>query len=218
MRKSKELSSAALRSQPIWIDWESLGPERYQAFAVDICDECKKPVLVESGQETHEECDLGSKCKGSVDGDFGPAMNYFYPLPALARGYQERVRDIIEVYPRDAMRLAALPLCLVTLGEDEPWSPGDIHSNEGLALTGGGMDLSWEICEYFMLLGFLPPTHFCDLPEIRGLGESASDLRIISACKASLTREMRSASSGIGHLNDIRRNALRHKRDRKEAK
>jgi hypothetical protein len=36
-----------------------------------------------------------------------------------------------------------------------------------LALTGGGMDLSWEICEAYVRLGCLPPSHF-ELPAMAG--------------------------------------------------
>jgi hypothetical protein len=39
----------------------------------------------------------------------------------------------------------------------------------GLALTGGGMDLSWQICDAFVAAGYLPPFHFCrGLPTMAG--------------------------------------------------
>jgi hypothetical protein len=67
----------------------------------------------------------------------GPMMNYLYPISEDA------------FTSTHAHLIADLPLCLV-------------QSADGvfLALTGGGMDLSWEICEGYILLGYLPPSHF----------------------------------------------------------
>jgi hypothetical protein len=70
----------------------------------------------------------------------GPMMNYWYPV---------KIQDAADA----ARELINLPLCVV-----------EVDGETGLALTGGGMDLSWEICEAFILLGHQPPLHFCDLP------------------------------------------------------
>ena len=72
----------------------------------------------------------------------GPMMNFRYPI-------DERHFDT-----ESALTIADLPVCLV---QD---SMGTY-----LALTGGGMDLSWEICEAYIRLGHLPPTHFA-LPDM----------------------------------------------------
>lgn len=67
----------------------------------------------------------------------GPMMNFRYPIGAN--------------FDADSARtIADLPLCLVQFDGDEVY----------LALTGGGMDMSWEICEGYIRLGYLPPTHF----------------------------------------------------------
>jgi hypothetical protein len=95
-------------------------------------------------------------------------MNYFYPLPD-----ESRYGGALDKY--DAQAIINLPLCLVNLETGE----------YGLALTGGGMDLSWEICEAYIRLGYLPPFHFCDLPRMAGRGTSARDRAIIRGCKRS---------------------------------
>lgn len=96
----------------------------------------------------------------------GPMMSYYYPLADFDGDPGDAAESI-----RD------LPLCVVRIEERDEY---------GLALTGGGMDLSWEICEAFMRLGFLPPVHFCELPQMAGRGTSARDRKIIAACRRSL--------------------------------
>lgn len=92
------------------------------------------------------------QCGEEVDDEgTGPMMSYHYPVPDLDRigGDAHEAASLI----RD------LPLCVVE------FSDGSIS----LALTGGGMDLSWEICEAFTRLGFLPPFRFAsDPPKLAG--------------------------------------------------
>jgi hypothetical protein len=82
---------------------------------------------------------------------YTPMMNYYYPLPELKYRWPspEAAQAHLELYGG--------PVC-VALVCDEPV----------LALTGGGMDISDRIAEAYMLLGYLPPFHFCDLPEYGG--------------------------------------------------
>lgn len=89
----------------------------------------------------------------------GPMMNYFWPVHN--RGNLEEM----------AVSIADLPLCVVEF-EDS----GEI----GLALTGGGMDLSWEIAEAYIRLGYRPPVSL-DLPGMSGRGESEHDQDIVQA-------------------------------------
>jgi ribosomal protein L7/L12 len=58
----------------------------------------------------------------------------------------------------------------------------EIDEKYYLALTGGGMDFSWEICESYMRLGYLPPAHFAALPRMAGRGESELDKWILRGC------------------------------------
>jgi hypothetical protein len=82
---------------------------------------------------------------------YTPMMNYHYALPELKYLWPspEAAQAHLELYGG--------PVCVALVG-DEPV----------LALTGGGMDLSDRIAEAYMLLGYLPPFHFCDLPEYGG--------------------------------------------------
>ena len=99
---------------------------------------------------------------------FEPMMNYLYPI---------EVDDPEQA--QSVLYRAHLPVCVVVVKDNGEWQPY-------LALTGGGMNLSWEICEAYMRLGFLPPVHFCDLPAIAGRGQSGRDQWIVQACLRSV--------------------------------
>jgi hypothetical protein len=95
------------------------------------------------------------------DDGYAPVLNYLYPIsdlkdPAAAQTTLDR---------------ACVPV-VVVLVDDEPF----------LALSGGGMDLSWEICQAYIELGHMPPLHFCDLPKYSDRGKSERDQLIIRAC------------------------------------
>jgi hypothetical protein len=90
-----------------------------------------------------------------------PMMNYYYPLPD---------RDSFD--EEDARKINHLPLCIVHFMESEEYA---------LALTGGGMDLSWPICEAHIRLGYYPPVHF-RLPRMAGKKASERNLMIVDAC------------------------------------
>jgi hypothetical protein len=85
---------------------------------------------------------------------FSPMMDYAYPLPGLQ----------MEPDEAQAKLIGEGPVCVVMV-DDEP------H----LALTGGGMDLSWDICWAYMVLGYLPPVHFCGTLPDYGDGEICTD-------------------------------------------
>jgi hypothetical protein len=166
--KANKLNYCAIDIKPITADWSIDYGETWEYHASCRCEECGQ-IIVGRGGEKHCDLDDESKCKGYVPTNEGPMMNYYYPLPEFehaAGGVNECAR-----------LLADLPLCLVEFTEEGEYAP---------ALTGGGMELSWEICEAFMHCGYFPPAHFCDLPQMTGRGESARDRRIISACRQSL--------------------------------
>lgn len=130
------------------------------------CEECSG-IVVAHGPEIntpHWDWLNHGDCEGAICAE-GPMMSYFYALPD----------DPVDV---EIARLWHLPVCVVRIdGCDDP----------GLALTGGGMDLSWEICEAYMILGHLPPLHFAgDLPAMAGRGETERDRWILDGCKESL--------------------------------
>lgn len=92
----------------------------------------------------------------------GPMMNYRYPISS-------------HVYTSaHAHKIADLALCLVES------SDGHVF----LALTGGGMDMSWDICDAYVRLGFLPPSHF-DLPDLAGMTLNERTALIVAAVERS---------------------------------
>ena len=173
------LNCDAVEMKPHTIDWqERLGEdlEGWRAFEAFTCDECGRTVVCSSlgececrdmlhevtvTEEDGSESEERNTCRGTMTLE-GPMMSYWYPV---------RIDDCEEA----ALKIAHLPLCVVEFEDGET----------GLALTGGGMDLSWEIAEAFIVLGYWPPVHFCDLPKMSGRGKSEKDLAIISACEES---------------------------------
>lgn len=146
------LSVDAVDVKPVDIDWrERLGDslDGWRVIAPPVCDVCGKPADLsfecENKPRTFEEGDWcqDETCDGRYEADVNaqPMMNYYYPLPfdGDAQGASERIED--------------LPLVVVEF----------VDGSHCLALSGGGMDFSWEICEAYMRLGFLPPFHFCRL-------------------------------------------------------
>lgn len=112
--------------------------EQYAAFETyeDYCqtlhvDDEGEPVGV---QLTEDEFEALMQADTYAE---GPMMNYWYPI-----GLRE---EEIEA----ACAIKDLPLCFVK-----------VDDVDGIALTGGGMDLSWQICEAYVRLGYLPPVHF----------------------------------------------------------
>jgi len=175
----ERLNCGAVEVKPLSIDWrERLGEDcdGWTAHEALECPTCGRTVVCSTLGECEcrdvlaeiveviddEECEVPNTCRGTMYPE-GPMMNYWYPV---------RIDDCAEA----ATKIAHLPLCVVEFSDGET----------GLALTGGGMDLSWEICEAFIAIGYYPPVHFCDLPKMGNRGKSEKDLAIIAACEESL--------------------------------
>jgi hypothetical protein len=138
----KHLSVALIDAKPENCDWSRTGPHGDPSWdfieAVD-CYECG--CLIVDGEDHADDCARYGDDYREFDSAEGPMMNYRYPLGS--RDYTVE----------NARTIGYLPLCLIETDDGEVY----------MALTGGGMDLSWEICEAYILLGYLPPTHF-ELP------------------------------------------------------
>lgn len=147
------------------------------------CSECDTAMLGEHGEQQHRELDPKSACDGYVGSD-GPMMNFLYALPVL---------------PDDEAIVAALadlPLCVITL-------PNAIEGEDTfLALTGGGMDMSWYIVEAYVRLGYLPPVYF-SLPSFAGTSLTPQREMIIEACKESQRVAARSAKHALARLHEL---------------
>lgn len=125
-------------------------------------------VVISSGFWDCPECGEQHDC----DSADGPMMNYYYPLPDY------------RIDTDDAVKLAGVCLCLVHFHGNGSDEDGIELPTYALALTGGGMDLSWDIAEAHMRLGYMPPAFVCDLPNFAG-SNNADPLKawIIAGCK-----------------------------------
>ena len=101
-------------------------------------------------------------------GGEGPMMNYWYPIEEDAGEYSR----FDPVWA--AVKITDEPLCVVL-----------VDDKYGLALTGGGMDLSWNVCRAFMKVGKLPPAHFSDLPAFAEEWSETKDL-VVAGMRRSL--------------------------------
>lgn len=192
MSKSNQEIAADLRncsvdSKSRRVDWsETLGEdfEGWEAFELEECEECERSLIVSSrcGQDEHryvqpeitviedldgtnlEEVEVENECMGTVSYFEGPMMNYFHPC---------ELRDLSNEEAAEA--IAHLPLCVVEFADGE----------RGFALTGGGMDLSWEICDAYISCGYLPPLQSCDLPDMSGKEKHPRTQLILAACRRS---------------------------------
>jgi hypothetical protein len=146
-------------------------PKNLYCDTVDV-----KPIYFDFGKGYMEtwEVPLNLTEQEQENEEFSPMMNYYYPLPNLF------VHDMKTLFGEDWATKIKKQLSNTTLIyflNDETYA---------LALTGGGMDFSWEICESFINLGYLPPFHFCELPNMAGIQYNTAKVkRIIRACKRS---------------------------------
>lgn len=202
--RSLDLSYSLIDAKPVSYDWSADGwPERWDWIKLIECSHCDticpsegtevwltRPQIETHGLDESDGLELdddheGSGHVGSIeveanccpnpecpdfreeqeeDLDGGPMMNYYYPLderPPYGSPWSS--------WEEAAEAIANLPLVIVRLEEDEEYA---------LALSGGGMDLSWEICEAYMRLGYFPPVHF-ELPGMAGKPGDADDLWVI---------------------------------------
>ena len=66
------------------------------------------------------------------------------------------------------------------------------------------MDLCWDICGAYMLLGYVPPLHFCRLPQFAGWRLTAHRAWIIAGCNRSCQVAMAHAQSSLRDLRSVR--------------
>lgn len=171
----EDLVAGSLDVGSVTQDWSEGFGDEWEFFEVPTCGACGTDERVKyvDGEWRCYGKDApygGHEWGAEVDeqGD-GPMMNYYYPVDDVVI---ERHGDDAEA----AMKLKGLPLCIVHFLDR------GIHGQYALALTGGGMDLSWEICEAFMRLGELPPTKFADLPGMAGRPSDDTDRWVVAGC------------------------------------
>lgn len=159
------LSAEALFVIPRRIDWrETYKAERWEI----IYPEFSELSLDDLESITGEEFESGDGMQRTVEEYYyenshqlEPMYNYWYPLPHLS----------ISAEVAQARLIKNGNVCTVVNLDDE----------SVLALAGCGMDFSWDICRAYILLSYLPPFHFCNLPKI---GSLKSDVAM-GACQRS---------------------------------
>jgi len=100
----------------------------------------------------------------NTEDHFFPMMCYYYPLPGLRYTVHEAQMRVLNT------------ACVVATVGGEPV----------LALGGGGMDLTWDIIEAYVLLGLMPPLHFCNPPYTLDQMHPTKRALLLNACRASL--------------------------------
>jgi len=177
------LHATNLWSHSIWTDWHAL--ERQGEYAQILPDfesmwpgrladwiyERSNDAPLEELRDMHKH-DLEALADELAlkDDSWRPAMNYRYPI------------ELFDMDERKAQcALIDTSVCLVTAPDDPV---GDAHY---LALTGGGMDLSWDIAHAYAKLGQLPPLWVArDLPAIVRTPLEGVDLATFGACQIAL--------------------------------
>lgn len=161
-----DLYTRYIDTRPLFVYWDVMLSQYHDIlnfYSGVKCPECGKIVVVESLRHghsaAHNEIAPDSDCDAEILVPT-PMYNAAYPIDLLP----------LNNSPEDAAAaIADLPLCIAVTNicpEDE-YPPVELPEVM-LALTGAGMDMSWEICLAYMRLGYLPPLEFCNLPKLSG--------------------------------------------------
>jgi len=111
---------------------------------------------------------------------FVPMINILYPLPGL------------NMDPSAAqVRLIGFNV-VVVLVDEKPF----------LAPSACGVNLSWDVCNAYITLGYHPPISFADLPDM-GLSPDRKKIAIIAAMITSVDRARSHQSQAISCLRDL---------------
>lgn len=158
----ENLSAAAVHADAVPFVWSAARV----TYACDIEDGGGDPgtwaVIDPAGvDEDDEEYDPA---------DYEPVMSFVWPF-----GHDDSPRGV-DLAEGQAL-IADLPVCLVH------WVDLAETPRVGLALTGGGMDLSPQIAEAYVRLGYLPPAALAPLPDFAG---REHDPALVAAVERSL--------------------------------
>ena len=157
-------------------EWSDAVEDEETFYEAQRCEACREILTFAGGYSGGKHKDAAYDaigiddpeevtCEGYVGACEGPMMNYAYPC-AWQDGHDT------------ARALVDLPLVPVVLRNGE----------HALALTGGGMDLRWEICHAYVVLGFLPPLAHCDLPRYGNTPmEGEWRALVVDACERTAT-------------------------------
>jgi len=155
------LSYASIYTRAIHCDWEQMRGENGDGVEVvlppitrEVLEEYA-PDLLADDLSLEEAVERFEYSEGYYDwrDSFEPMMNYYWPVDLAYGVSPETAGALIEKH--------AGATSLVYLSETE---------QHAIVLTGGGMDLSWDICAAYVCCGCIPPLRLLeDLPDMRTL-------------------------------------------------
>lgn len=183
----EELSLAAIDMNSTVFDFAEGFGDIWEEVSVGLlrCNVCETTYIddvYEEGGPCPDELQPGdAEHNGTLERpECAPMMNYYYHLPYY-KGDPEA--DQLTLY-QSAANIVLVRMMGVD-GDDDKYV---------LALSGGGMDLSWDICHAYILLGYAPPLHFCDLPDFAGQDNKKEPFcTILKACLRSVEATMKRA-------------------------
>ena len=148
------------------------------------------------GEPHYHEGDPCPVCPNTLERpDCMPMMNYYYALPYY-EGDPEA--DQLTLYQSSAN--VVLVRMMGVDGDEDTYV---------LALSGGGMDLSFDICHAYILLGYAPPIQFCDLPDFADQDNKQEPFwSILKACLKSTEALAKRATYRKGQLIRLIESAL----------
>jgi hypothetical protein len=166
--------------------WSKVKTSDLYVSAIDL-----KPSHFDFGEGYAEKWDV-LQPEGVEPGEGNwqePMMNTWWPLPDHANPDSEA-----------ASKLAAEPIsmCIVYNMESEEY---------GLALTGGGMDLSWDIAAAYVVLGYLPPVEL-HLPGFAGLGHGVAKRVTMAAMERAYRVMSAHMQSNLRDLRNLRKHLV----------
>lgn len=160
----------------LWTDTVDAKPEDYHWREREEFTEWEIPF-----EQTDEELESEA---------FEPMMDYRYLLP----NFEDKLDKMSMKEAKNAVDRAG-NMTLVKDMVDEKYY---------LALTGGGMDLSWDIAKGHINLGYLPPAHFCrHMPRMAGMTDTKENMEVIEACRRSLDAQKWWDDVGLKELDMV---------------
>lgn len=198
IRDKLELSYENIDVKPVtFCDWSGTFGERWETIPPDFSDvKSAKKFLDYQGydyyardeSETDEEYErrLTEQAEDAwQDSECGiPMMNYYYPIELRHEA------DVQQLQMKMFIDGGATALV-------------EFEGKPVIVLTGGGMDLSWDICLAYILCDSYPPVHFCDLPQFAGQSDSDKNLTIIAACQKSCQGLKERAERAASRLDNV---------------
>ncbi len=174
MKQKKSLRTDAIAARPVDFDWSKGIGERWELVYPDPekwTDKYRREWWGEhstgEGADDDEAAELDALRDLIQENPSGyePMMSYYYPLPGF---------DGDASAAQATLDNAGVGACIVA----------EVDGAAVLALAGGGMDLSWDICRAYIALGYYPPVHYAGkLPKMAGESDTATAAVCLEACR-----------------------------------